>query len=108
MFLVRLVPMDAVIHTLYTSDFYQILDFKCRCVDCRTSKPELANTFCISFVRKGNFLFNVFRRVLDSYNGTVLVTKPGYEHTVTHTHTVPDQICHLSILHRRFQRAELF
>ncbi|HEY4149001.1 MAG TPA: AraC family transcriptional regulator [Chitinophagaceae bacterium] len=83
--------MDADIHTLYTSDFYRIVDFKCRCVDCRTSKPEVTDTFCISFVRKGNFLFNVFRRVLDSYNGTVLVTKPGYEHTVTHTHTVPDE-----------------
>jgi len=83
--------MDADIHTLYTSDFYRILDFKCRCTDCRTSKPEVTDTFCISFVRKGNFLFNVFRRALDSYNGTVLVTKPGYEHTVTHTHTVPDE-----------------
>jgi AraC-like DNA-binding protein len=83
--------MEADIHTLYTSDFYRILDFRCRCTDCRTSKPELAENLCISFVRKGNFLFNVFRRVLDSYNGSVLVTKPGYEHTVTHTHTVPDE-----------------
>jgi AraC-like DNA-binding protein len=47
--------------------------------------------FCIAFIRKGNFLFNVFRNSLDSYNGCALVTKPGYEHTVTHTHTVPDE-----------------
>jgi AraC-like DNA-binding protein len=33
----------------------------------------------------------VFRHSLDSYNGCVLVTKPGYERTVTHTHTVPDE-----------------
>jgi AraC-like DNA-binding protein len=42
-------------------------------------------------VRKGNFLFNVFRRSLDSYSGCILITKPGYEHTVTHTHTIPDE-----------------
>jgi AraC family transcriptional regulator len=83
--------MEADIHTLYTSGFYRIVDFKCRCVDCRTSKPEYSASFCVSFVRKGNFLFNVFRNSLDSYNGCVLVTKPGYERTVTHTHTVPDE-----------------
>jgi AraC family transcriptional regulator len=83
--------MDALINTLYESDFYRILDFKCRCTDCKTSKPEYSNSFCISFVRKGNFLFNVFRQSLDSYSGCVLVTKPGYERTVTHTHTVPDE-----------------
>src|SRR5258706_2194439 len=83
--------MQADIHTLYESDFYRILDFKCRCTDCNTSRPEYSNAFAISFVRKGNFLFNVFRHSLDSYNGCVLITKPGYEHTVTHTHTVPDE-----------------
>ena len=57
----------------------------------RVSKPEYSDAFCISFVRKGNFLFNVFRRSLDSYNGCVLVTKPGYERTVTHVHTIPDE-----------------
>jgi len=83
--------MEADLYTIYTSDFYRIVDFKCRCKDCATSKPEYSNSFCISFVRKGNFLFNVFRYSLDSYNGCVLVTKPGYEHTVTHTHTIPDE-----------------
>lgn len=83
--------MEADIYTLYRSDFYQIVDFKCRCKDCNTSKPEYSNSFSISFVRKGNFLFNVFRHSLDSYTGCVLITKPGYERTVTHTHTVPDE-----------------
>ena len=83
--------MEADIHTLYKSDFYRIVDFKCRCTDCRTSKPEYSESFCISFVRKGNFLFNVFRQSLDSYSGCVLITKPGYEHTVTHTHIIPDE-----------------
>ena len=76
---------------MYSSDFYRIMDFKCRCVDCSVSKPEYSNSFCISFVRKGNFLFNVFRQSLDSFSGCVLITKPGYEHTVTHTHSTPDE-----------------
>ena len=83
--------MHADIYTLYESDFYRILDFKCKCRDCRTSKPEYSESFGISFVRKGNFLFNVFRHSLDSYNGCVLITKAGYERTVTHTHAVPDE-----------------
>ncbi|HYF32211.1 MAG TPA: AraC family transcriptional regulator [Chitinophagaceae bacterium] len=83
--------MDADIHTLYSSDFYAIRDFKCRCTDCKRSKPEYASSFCISFVRKGNFVFNVFRHELDSYSGCVLITKPEYEHTVTHAHSVPDE-----------------
>jgi AraC family transcriptional regulator len=83
--------MQADIHTLYESDFYRILDFRCRCVDCRRSKPEYSQSFAISFVRKGNFIFNVFRHELDSYTGSILITKPGYEHTVTHVHTVPDE-----------------
>lgn len=83
--------MEADIHTFYNAVFYKIIDFKCRCTDCRTSKPEYSRSFCISFVRKGNFLFNVFRHSLDAYSGCALITKPGYEHTVTHTHTIPDQ-----------------
>lgn len=83
--------MDAAIHTLYQSDFYRIMDFKCNCTDCKTSKPEYNESFCISFVRKGNFIFNVFRHALDSYNGCILITKPAYERTVTHAHTVPDE-----------------
>jgi len=83
--------MDASITTLFESGFYRILDFRCRCTDCVTSKPEYSKSFCISFVRTGNFLFNVFRNSMDSYTGCVIVTKPGYEHTVTHTHPVPDE-----------------
>jgi AraC-like DNA-binding protein len=83
--------MEADISTLFESDFYRILDFKCRCRACGESDPEYSESFCISFVRKGNFLFNVFRHSLDSYTGCVLITKPGYERTVTHLHTVPDE-----------------
>jgi len=83
--------LNADIHTLYESDFYKILDFKCRCIDCKTSKPEHSDNFSISFVRKGNFYFNTFRHSFDSYTGCILVTKPEYERTVTHAHSVPDE-----------------
>lgn len=83
--------MDADIHALYASDLYRVLDFRCRCVDCRTSRPEYSEAFSISFVRKGNFVFNVFRNALDSYTGCILITKPEYERTVTHVHEVPDE-----------------
>jgi AraC-like DNA-binding protein len=83
--------MNADIYILYESDFYRILDFKCRCKNGQTSKPEHSENFSISFVRKGNFLFNVFRNSLDSYTGCVLITKPGYERTVNHIHEIPDE-----------------
>jgi AraC-like DNA-binding protein len=83
--------IEADIHTLYNSDFYRVVDFRCRCTSCRESKPEYGDSFCISFVRKGNFVFNVFRRQLDSYTGCVLVSKPEYERTITHTHAIPDE-----------------
>jgi AraC-like DNA-binding protein len=83
--------IEADIHTLYSSDYYRVVDFRCRCTTCRESKPEYGDSFCISFVRKGNFVFNVFRRQLDSYTGCVLVSKPEYERTITHTHAVPDE-----------------
>lgn len=83
--------MEADIHTRFQSDFYRILDFKCRCTECGTSKPEYSESFCISFVRKGNFLYNVFRRSFDSYTGCVLITKPSYERTVTHVQAMPDE-----------------
>ena len=82
--------MNADIHTLFESDHYRIKDFRCRCQECTTSSPEYSDAFCISFVRQGNFLFNVFRQSLDSYTGCVLITKPGYDRTVAHIHTVPD------------------
>lgn len=83
--------MEADVHILFESEYYRIKNFVCRCRDCSTSSPEYNDAFCISFVRKGNFLFNVFRLSMDSYSGCVLVTKPGYNRTVAHIHTVPDE-----------------
>lgn len=84
--------MEADIHTLFQSDSYRILDFRCRCKECSKSAPEYSEVFSISFIRTGNFLFHVFRNSYDAFNGGILVTKPGYEHQVTHLHySVPDE-----------------
>jgi AraC-like DNA-binding protein len=87
----NLFSINADVHTLFESDFYRVLDFKCKCTDCSTSKPEYSDSFTISFVRKGNFLFNVFKHSFDSFTGCVLLSKPGYERTVKHTHIIPDE-----------------
>lgn len=83
--------MNADIHNLYRSDRYHVLDFRCHCTDRTISKSEYSKNFKISFVRKGNFLYNVFRHSFDAYNGKWIVTKPGYEHTVGHIHEIPDE-----------------
>ncbi len=83
--------MDAEIHTLLDSEYFEIINFKCRCSECSTSKLEYQETFSICFVRTGNFHFNVFRNSLDVYNGHVLINKPGYDYTVSHLNNMPDE-----------------
>lgn len=82
--------MEADIHTVFESGYYRMLDFRCRCRAGHVSHPEHSHAFSISFVRQGNFLFNVYRQSLDAFSGGVLITKPGFERTVSHVHTVPD------------------
>lgn len=83
--------MDAEMHTLLDSQYFEIINFKCRCSECSTSKVEYQDTFSICFVRTGNFHFNVFRNSLDVYNGHVLINKPGYDYTVSHLDNMPDE-----------------
>lgn len=83
--------MEPVVHTLYSSDYYTINDYKCLCLECNKSKVEYIEQFSICFVRSGNFSFNIFRDSLDTYTGYVLVNKPGYEYTVTHPAMLPDE-----------------
>ena len=83
--------MNADIHTLIRSEFYELIDFKCRCSECTKSKTEYQETFSICFIRTGNFHFNIFRNSLDAYSGLILVNKPGYEYTVTHLAKMPDE-----------------
>lgn len=83
--------MNAEINVLYSSDFYKIIDFKCTCKGKCVSKTEFSKSFNISFVRKGNFTYKVFRNDFDSYSGYAIIDKPGSEHTVEHFHHIPDE-----------------
>jgi AraC-like DNA-binding protein len=82
--------MLADIHILHRSDVYQVVDFKCHCNVCSLSQPEYNDSLCISFVRKGFFEYNTFRRSHEAHSGRILVSKPGYEHTTRHIDNQPD------------------
>lgn len=83
--------MSGVSKILFKSTFYTISDYKCNCNLKSTSCVEYQSDFTMSYVRKGNFIYHIFRNSLDAYNGWILFNKPGYEHTVTHHDGLPDE-----------------
>ena len=83
--------MSSETKILFKSDLFTITDFKCKCNLKGTSGVEYRSNFSMSYIRKGNFLFNVFNDSLDSFNGRILLSKPGFEHTVTHFDGMPDE-----------------
>ncbi|MBL7845835.1 MAG: helix-turn-helix transcriptional regulator [Cyclobacteriaceae bacterium] len=82
--------MQAEVHLIHQSDFYQIRDFRCACVECSTSKLEQCERFSICFVRKGYYEQHVFRQQQEMHVGRVLVTKPGIEYVIRHIDNQPD------------------
>ena len=82
----------ADVHTLHQSDFYQIKDFKCHCNVCSVTEPEYNKSFTVSFIRKGFFEYQTFRRNEEMHVGRVLISKPGYEHKTRHIDDQPDLI----------------
>ena len=95
--------LPAEVHKLHTSDFYEIYDFKCNCIECHTSKIERSTLFNLCFVRSGYFEFEVFRDNLEVHVGRVLVTKPGSEHIARHIDDQPD-ICSVFEFNDEFYR----
>jgi len=83
--------MNADINILYFSDYFKIIDFRCKCKGACKSKAELSKSFNISFIRKGNFIYKVFRNDFDAYTGYAIVDKPYSEHIVEHHHHIPDE-----------------
>ena len=83
--------MSSDSRVIYRSDFYKIIDFKCKCNLKGRSGIEYHSDFSLSYVRKGSFIYHVFRNSLDSYTGLLLLSKPCYEHTVTHFNGMPDE-----------------
>ena len=82
--------LTADIHILHRSDFYQVNDFNCHCDRCSVSEPEYDANMFISFIRKGFFEYQTFRRNDELHVGRLLVSKPGYEHTTRHIDNQPD------------------
>lgn len=82
--------MLADIHILRESEFYTLKDFRCKCTECSTSKPEVAQSFTICFVRSGYFEQQYFRQRQEVHVGRVLISKPGIEYVVHHIKDNPD------------------
>ena len=82
----------ADIHILHQSDFYRIEDFKCHCEVCSVTAPEYNKSFSISFIRKGFFEYQTFKRSDEVHVGRILISKPGYEHRTRHIDSQPDLV----------------
>ena len=93
--------MEADVHILFSSDYYEICDFKCLCNECTRSKVEYNEHLSLCITRSGNFYYNAFRAKLDTYNGSILVSKPGYDYTVSHPGEAPDE-CTIIIFKKAF------
>jgi AraC family transcriptional regulator len=93
--------MEAEVHILFSSDYYEICDFKCLCNECTKSKREYNEHLSLCITRSGNFYYNAFRGTLDTYTGSVLISKPGYDYTVTHPGEIPDE-CTIIIFKKAF------
>lgn len=57
-------------------------------------------SFCLT--RTGNFYYHSFRKILDAYTGSVLVSKPGYDYSVKHPGDIPPDACTIIIFKKRF------
>ncbi len=88
--------MQAEVHLLHRSDFYEIRDYRCTCMECSISSRELCDSFCLCFVRKGFYEQRTFRRDNPMHIGRLLVTKPGTEYVVRHIDNQPDLCTSLS------------
>ena len=80
----------ADIHILHQSDFYRVEDFKCHCEVCSVTSPEYNKSFSLSFIRKGFFEYQTFKRKDEVHVGRMLISKPGFEHITRHIDNQPD------------------
>lgn len=82
--------MQAEVHILHRSDFYQLKDFRCSCVECSLSKLEQLNDFSICFARSGYYEQRVFRQNQEMHVGRMMVSKPEIEYVIRHIDNQPD------------------
>lgn len=96
--------MEAQVHTLFSSDYYSVYNFKCQCQECGKSKIEFNRHFTISFIRTGNFYYHTYRNTLDSFTGCALVSKANVEYAVTHAANMPDECTILSFTNEFYEQ----
>jgi AraC-like DNA-binding protein len=82
--------MQAEVHILHKSDFYQLKDFRCTCTECSISKLEQLPFFSICFVRSGYYEQRIFNRTQEMHVGRLIVSKPEIEYVVRHIDNHPD------------------
>lgn len=83
--------MNAEVSIVHQSGFFTVRNFKCKCTTPSYSSTEYSKHFNISFVRKGNFTYKVFRNEFDAFTGYAIVDKPLCEYKVGHYHHIPDE-----------------
>lgn len=98
--------MEAEIHLLHESDFYQIKDFRCTCTKCCISKLEHLNQFSICFVRSGFYEQRVFKREHELHIGRLIVSKPEIEYVVRHIDDHPDLVTSLNFTNDFYHRVK--
>lgn len=98
--------MQAEVHVLHESDFYEIRDFRCGCVECSLSKRESCERFSICFVRSGFYEQRVFRKEQQMHIGRMLVSKPGIEYVIRHINNQPDLCTSFNFSNDFFERVK--
>ena len=96
--------MEATIHLLHESDFYQIKDFRCTCMKCCISKLEHLQEFSICFVRSGFYEQRIFKRAHELHIGRLIVSKPEIEYVVRHIDDHPDLVTSFNFTHDFYER----
>jgi AraC family transcriptional regulator len=98
--------MEAEIHLLHKSDFYQIKDFRCTCMKCCISKLEHLQEFSICFVRSGFYEQRVFKRAHELHIGRLIVSKPEIEYVVRHIDDHPDLVTSFNFTHDFYEKVK--
>jgi AraC family transcriptional regulator len=98
--------MEAAIHLLHESDFYQIKDFRCTCMKCCISKLEHLQEFSICFVRSGFYEQRVFKRAHELHIGRLIVSKPEIEYVVRHIDDHPDLVTSFNFTHDFYEKVK--
>lgn len=83
--------MKAELIPLYASPTGSVTEFRCKEEPHSVSEPERACSYSITFVRKGNFLYDINGVRHDMHTQTVLLENAGSYSVVRHEHITGDE-----------------